>query len=93
MSGLDAAIRSRWRGNGNQDCFPVVNPQSERISMDNNQPEIGTDAKTRAFLAELTQLSVKYRIGIGGESMLYKMEWEDDARVYSEDGDGNLRFE
>lgn len=44
------------------------------------------------FLAELTALSQKYRLGIAGDAVLFIMEWDDDERVYTSDGESKLFF-
>ena len=46
----------------------------------------------RRFLSELTALSRKYRLGIAGGAVVFLMEWDDDERVYTCDGESKLAF-
>lgn len=46
----------------------------------------------REFLAELTALSQKYRLGIAGDAVIFIMEFDDDERVYSCDDQSKLFF-
>jgi len=50
------------------------------------------DAAERRFLSKLTALSQKYRLGISGDALLFLMEWDDDQRVYTCDGESRLFF-
>jgi hypothetical protein len=51
-----------------------------------------TPESERQFLAEMTALSQKYRLGIAGEASVFIMEWDDDGRKYACDDDGKLSF-
>ena len=50
-----------------------------------------SDAEVK-FLAELTALSQKYRLGITGDALLFLMEWDDDERTYTCDSESKLFF-
>lgn len=52
-----------------------------------------TDKDLARFLAELTNLSIKFGIAINGNPELYVMTDEDRARIYSADNESRLRFE
>jgi hypothetical protein len=47
-------------------------------------------AKTQAFLTELTELSRKHGVAIGGEPVLFLMDWEDRASAYAIDDESKL---
>ena len=51
--------------------------------MDRQEPESAIQA--RQFLADLTELSVKHGIAIGGEPVLFMMEPDDQAYSYQMD--------
>ncbi len=55
------------------------------------QSELDREKECR-FLAELTALSQKYRLGIAGDAVLFIMEWDDDGRVYTSNGESELFF-
>lgn len=63
-----------------------------------NKPKARQDSKIppeveeQKFLADLTDLSKKYQIGIAGNPALFIMEWDDDGRTYTCDTNGRLFF-
>ena len=63
-----------------------------RREFDAPQPasQPGTADRTKEFLAELTELSVKHGIGITGAPVLFLMEQEDFAATYTIDAESNL---
>lgn len=48
---------------------------------------------TEEFLKELTELSLKYQIGLTDEPVLFEMTIEDQAREYVIDKNSLLSFE
>lgn len=58
--------------------------------MDRAQLREDPTAKTRAFLSELTELSMRYGIAIGGESILFEMKREDYDFGYRANSDSKL---
>lgn len=58
--------------------------------MDGTSHVTATRADTDAFLAALTDLSVKYRVGITGDAVLFQLEPEDLPYSYQIDDESNL---
>jgi hypothetical protein len=63
----------------------------ERMTkMDGAQPRASTIDATREFLADLTELSMKHGIAIGGTPVLFVMEGDDYRFAYRLDDQSNL---
>jgi len=54
--------------------------------------DVGPAVDATAFERELTQLSRKHGIGIGGSATLFVMETDDFERNYSTDNQSHLQF-
>ncbi|HTW52525.1 MAG TPA: hypothetical protein VME45_11625 [Stellaceae bacterium] len=54
--------------------------------------EMTDSTETQAFLRELTELSLKYRLGIAGPFDLFVMEDDDLDRTYRDDERGKYEF-
>ena len=66
-------------------------PRLELVTQEQNKKQWDEGAEHR-FLSELTALSQKYRFGIGGDALVFMMEWDDDGRVYTCDSESRLFF-
>ena len=53
---------------------------------------LDADPQIEAFLRDLTQLSLQYKIGIAGNPILFCLEDEDLDRTYSSDADSALVY-
>ena len=58
-------------------------------------PEVSGESRSeknrcRAFLADLTEVCARHRVGIAGDAVLFVMEPEDFPHSYSVDPEGRL---
>ncbi len=60
--------------------------------MDGSNVQSDIEARTQAFLNEITELSIKHGIAITGDPVLFVMEHEDYNSRYKADRDSKLIF-
>ena len=56
------------------------------------EPSQNVDVDFDAFARDLTELSLKHRIGIAGDPVLFVLEDIDLDRVYTSDADSRLTY-